>query len=141
MSAWRLLARCLLISTASRSNVSTSECSCRVPTGLSERRLIRPADLDGERLVVAPEGSPHRLMLTQALATAGVEWSVAVETTGWELMIQFARYGLGIAVVNDFCPTPRGFRALPLAGVPSIFRGSSKVCAWGRVERAPEDYT
>lgn len=47
-------------------------------------------------------------------------WSVAVEATGWELMIQFARYGLGITVVNDFCPVPRGFVGVPFGGVPKV---------------------
>lgn len=87
---------------------------------LSKRRKIEPADLDGEDIVVAPEGSPHRSMLAQALSTAGARWSVAVEATGWELMIQFARYGLGIAVINDFCPVPRGFVGVRLEGVPDV---------------------
>jgi DNA-binding transcriptional LysR family regulator len=87
---------------------------------LSRRRRLVPADLDGESLVVAPAGSPHRSMLAQSLATAGARWSVAVEATGWELMIQFARYGLGIAVVNDFCPVPRGFTGVRLDGVPEV---------------------
>lgn len=93
-----------------------------LPNGhrLSRRRKLMPVDLDGEHIVVAPEGSPHRSMLAQSLATAGARWSVAVEATGWELMIQFARYGLGIAVVNDFCPVPRGFVGVRLDGVPEV---------------------
>lgn len=87
---------------------------------LSRRRSLVPGDLDTEHIVVAPEGSPHRTMLAQALATAGARWSVAVEATGWELMIQFARYGLGIAVVNAFCPVPRGLVGVPLEGVPEV---------------------
>jgi LysR family transcriptional regulator, low CO2-responsive transcriptional regulator len=86
---------------------------------LARRRKLEPGDLEALSIIVAPEGSPHRLMLEQALSTAGARWSVAVEATGWELMIQFARYGLGITVVNDFCPVPRGFVGLPLAGVPA----------------------
>ncbi|HKE15485.1 MAG TPA: LysR family transcriptional regulator [Kofleriaceae bacterium] len=87
---------------------------------LARRRSVGPADLAGEPLVVAPAGSPHRVMLAQLLEAAGVSWSVAVEATGWELMLQFARYGVGIAVVNDFCPPPRGMVARPLAGAPAI---------------------
>ena len=87
---------------------------------MSKRRSLKPSDLDAESIVVAPEGSPHRVMLSQALATAGAKWSVAVEATGWELMIQFARYGLGIAVVNDFCPVPRGLVGVRLEGVPDV---------------------
>lgn len=87
---------------------------------LSKRRSLKPGDLDGESIVVAPEGSPHRVMISQALATAGARWSVAVEATGWELMIQFARYGLGIAILNDFCPVPRGLVGVRLEGVADV---------------------
>lgn len=87
---------------------------------LARRTRARLEDLDGERLVVAPEGSPHRTMLAQALRAVGVAWEVAVEATGWELMMQFARYGLGLAVVNDFCAPPPGTVAVPLAGPPPI---------------------
>lgn len=87
---------------------------------LARRRKLAPTELDGEHLVVAPEGSPHRQMLTHALAAAGASWSVAVEATGWELMLQFARYGLGLAVVNDFCPVPRGLVGVRLSDVPEI---------------------
>ena len=87
---------------------------------LAGRRALRADDLAGQHLVVAPAGSPHRIMLTQLLDSAGVEWSVAVEATGWELMLQFARYGVGLAVVNDFCPAPRGTIAIPLHGAPHV---------------------
>lgn len=73
---------------------------------LAKRRKLQPRDLDTESIVVAPEGSPHRTMLAHALRVAGAAWSVAMEATGWELMIQFASYDLGVAVVNDFCPVP-----------------------------------
>ena len=75
---------------------------------LARRRAIRPADLDGEALVVAPAGSPHREVVSRLLAGAGARWTVAVEATGWEPMIHFARLGIGVAVVNDFCPAPPG---------------------------------
>jgi len=87
---------------------------------LAKRRKLQPNDLDSESIVVAPEGSPHRTMLSQALRAAGASWSVAMEATGWELMIQFASYGLGLAVVNDFCPVPRGLVGVKLDGVPDV---------------------
>jgi hypothetical protein len=46
---------------------------------LSKRRHLKPSDLDTESIVVAPEGSPHRVALSQALAAAGAKRSVAVE--------------------------------------------------------------
>jgi len=93
-----------------------------VPSGhrLARRRTVRAAELDGERLVVAPAGSPHRTMLDQLLQAAGCEWTVAVEATGWELMLQFAKYGLGAAVVNDFCAVPSGMAGVILQGAPTV---------------------
>jgi DNA-binding transcriptional LysR family regulator len=87
---------------------------------LARRRSLRPVDLDGERLVVAPAGSPHRVMLQQVLRASGCELVVAVEATGWGLMLQFARCGVGIAVVNDFCPAPEGMVSIPLEGAPDV---------------------
>jgi DNA-binding transcriptional LysR family regulator len=93
-----------------------------VPAGhrLARRRSLRPADLAGEPLVAAPAGSPHRAMLEHLFRATGAAPVVAVEATGWELMLQFARYGIGLAVVNDFCPPPRGMQAIPLEGAPAV---------------------
>ena len=93
-----------------------------VPTNhrLAGRRRVTLEALDGEQLIVAPTGSPHRVALTQALRTAGVDWTVAVEATGWQLMLHFARNGMGITVVNDFCTIPRGMVGVPLQGIPPV---------------------
>ena len=85
---------------------------------LAKRRSVKPRELAGEPIIVAPAGSPHRQMLAQVLA--GVDWSVAVEATGWELMLAFARVGMGIAIVNDFCEPPRGMVGIALEGAPPI---------------------
>lgn len=90
-----------------------------VPVGHrhADRKSLRPKDLAGEAIVVAPAGRPHRLALAQALS--GVDWTVAVEATGWEAMLHFARLGVGIAVVNDFCEPPRGMVGIRLEGMPA----------------------
>lgn len=85
---------------------------------LAARRRLSAASLDGQALVVAPPKSPHRVMLEQAMKTAGAALAVGVEATGWELMLEFAKNGMGIAVVNDFCPVPRGCVAVPVRGLP-----------------------
>lgn len=85
---------------------------------LADRRALTARDLAGEAIVVAPAGSAHRTMVEQYLGA--VEWTRAVEVTGWELMVHFARLGLGLAIVNDFCEAPRGMAAVRLAGAPSI---------------------
>jgi len=81
---------------------------------LAPRARVRLGDLEGERLIVAPEGRPHRIELERALSAARVAWEPAVEAGGWELMLHFAKLGLGLAVVNGFCRIPAGLVARPL---------------------------
>jgi DNA-binding transcriptional LysR family regulator len=54
------------------------------------------------------------------LQSERVEWNVAVEATGWELMLEFVRLGLGMAVVNACCRMPRGVVARPMPELPSL---------------------
>jgi len=87
---------------------------------LARRRTLAPRELADEPLIVAPLGTPHRAMLAHTFQAAGTALRVAVEATGWELMLQFAKSGMGLAVVNDFCAAPRGMAAVPLVGAPPI---------------------
>jgi DNA-binding transcriptional LysR family regulator len=93
-----------------------------LPAGhrLARQRRIRLKDLAGERLIVPPADSRHRQMLARALGAAGVAWEIALEATGWPVMLDYARLGIGLAVVNDICPPPRGTVARPLPELPSI---------------------
>jgi DNA-binding transcriptional LysR family regulator len=75
---------------------------------------VRLADLEGARLIVPPAGRPHREQVERALAAAGVAWERAVEASGWPLMLHYASLGVGLAIVNDICPVPRGCVARPL---------------------------
>jgi DNA-binding transcriptional LysR family regulator len=87
-----------------------------VPRGhaLARKRRVALADLDGARLIVPPPGRPHREQVERALAAAGVSWERAVEATGWPIMLAYAGLGIGLAIVNDICPVPRGCVARPL---------------------------
>jgi DNA-binding transcriptional LysR family regulator len=87
---------------------------------LGKRRSVSPVDLADERIVVAPEGAPHRSSLTSALRLAGVEWEAAASANGWELMLHFASLGFGITVVNDFCRVPQGMHGVMLTGIAPI---------------------
>jgi DNA-binding transcriptional LysR family regulator len=87
---------------------------------LASRRTIRLRDLHGAELIVPPEPRPHRTMLSRMLQSERVEWNVAVEATGWELMLEFVRLGLGMAVVNACCRMPRGVVARPMPELPSL---------------------
>jgi DNA-binding transcriptional LysR family regulator len=86
---------------------------------LASRRSIVLADLAGEPLIVPAPGAPHRERIARALSDAGVELRIAVEAHGWEPMIHFARLGLGIAVVNDFCRVPKGLVGVRVRDVPA----------------------
>jgi DNA-binding transcriptional LysR family regulator len=87
---------------------------------LAARRLIRLRDLEGVRLVAPGAGSPHRVMLEQALGRVEVPWSVSVEATGWELMTHFVELGLGLAVVNACCRLPSTLTARPVPELSSV---------------------
>jgi hypothetical protein len=87
---------------------------------LSSKRRIRLQDLNGAELIVPPAGRPHRTMLSHMLQSARVEWSVAVEATGWELMLHFVRLGLGTAIVNACCRLPPGVVARPVPELPAL---------------------
>ncbi|SFD80077.1 LysR family transcriptional regulator [Paracidovorax konjaci] len=87
---------------------------------LAQRRFASLKDLKDQSLIVPPVGRPHRELLGQLLAAKGIGWQVAVEANGWALMQQFAAWGVGLAVVNAFCPAPRGTVAVPLKGYPPL---------------------
>jgi LysR family transcriptional regulator, low CO2-responsive transcriptional regulator len=86
---------------------------------LAERATIDLRELAGQRLIVAPEDRPHRRALAAALANQAIAWEVAVEVSGWALMIQLVGLGVGLAVVNDFCRLPRNLVGVP---VPELAR-------------------
>jgi LysR family transcriptional regulator, low CO2-responsive transcriptional regulator len=96
---------------------------------LSSRRRIRLKDLNGAELIVPTAGRPHRVMLSQMLQSAQVDWKVAVEASGWEVMLHLVRLGIGLAVVNACCRMPRGVVTRSLPELPSlqyfVFGGAS----------------
>ncbi len=85
---------------------------------LSEKRHLKLRDLTPHPLIVAPEGSPHRARLQYAMSQAGARLNVAVEATGWPIMLDFAKHKRGVAIVNDFCHPPHGCVALQLREMP-----------------------
>jgi DNA-binding transcriptional LysR family regulator len=87
---------------------------------LASKRRIRLNDLDGSELIVPPAGRPHRTMLSHMLQSAQVDWSVAVEASGWELMLHFVRLGLGTAIVNACCRLPSGVVGRPVPELPAL---------------------
>lgn len=87
---------------------------------LAGKRRLTLSDLFDSELVVPPSDRPHRQMLSAALQSAGVRWSVAVEATGWQLMIHFVKLGMGLAVVNSICEIPGGLTSRPIEGLSDV---------------------
>jgi LysR family transcriptional regulator, low CO2-responsive transcriptional regulator len=87
---------------------------------LALKRRIRLKDLVGAELIVPPSGRPHRAMLSQMLQSAEVSWKVAVEASGWEVMLHLVRLGMGLAVVNECCRIPAGVVTRPIPELPAL---------------------
>ncbi|HEX6095551.1 MAG TPA: LysR family transcriptional regulator [Thermoanaerobaculia bacterium] len=87
---------------------------------LARRRELQPADLKGAPMIVPPAGRPHREAFSRAMLERDLPWTVAVEVSGWPLMLELARSGVGLAVVNSTCVLPRGVVGRPLRGVPAV---------------------
>jgi len=87
---------------------------------LADREQLEPGDLAGESLVIADEGLPHRVSTENVLEEHEVPWRVAVEATGWNLMVQFVRYGFGVSIINDFVPLPDELVGIPVSGFPKL---------------------
>lgn len=86
---------------------------------LASRRSISLKELRGASLIVPPSGRPHRAMVSLMLESAHVDWQVAVEASGWELMLEFVKLGVGLAIVNACCRLPKGVVARPMPELPS----------------------
>jgi DNA-binding transcriptional LysR family regulator len=87
---------------------------------LARRRLVSLAQLAGERLVLPPEGRPHRSMIENALHARGVSVTLGAVAGGWELAMKLVELGFGLAVVNGSCRTPRGLVTRPLRELPTV---------------------
>lgn len=87
---------------------------------LASRSWLRLRDLAEQRLIVPPSGRPLRALITSMLAAQQVPWEVAVEATGWEVMIRFVELGVGVSVVNECCVIPRTLVSVPIRELPSI---------------------
>lgn len=75
---------------------------------LLSKKTLRLRDLRETPLVLPPRGKPMREMLEKEARAESVALTVACEARHWPLALQFAKLGIGAAVVNDLCEAPRG---------------------------------
>ncbi|MEV4251939.1 LysR family transcriptional regulator [Spirillospora sp. NPDC049652] len=87
---------------------------------LAGRPTLTLADLAGTSLVVPPPHGPHRAFLERALRAADVPWTIAVEASGWPLMLHLVALGSGLAVVNGCVPAPPGLVHREITDLPAV---------------------
>jgi DNA-binding transcriptional LysR family regulator len=87
---------------------------------LAGRDRVRLADLEGLDLVVPLPDRPHRRALERAFLDAGVAWQPVAEADGWDLLVHFARLGIGATIVNGCVPVPEGLVAVPVTDLPAV---------------------
>jgi LysR family transcriptional regulator, low CO2-responsive transcriptional regulator len=87
---------------------------------LARRKKLSIAELQGIELIVPPLGRPHRETLARTFREHEVNWKVALEASGWELMTHFVNLGLGAAIINGCCRIPGTLKAIPIKEFPVV---------------------
>ena len=107
------------------------------PPGSRRRRRLPVADLAGTPIVSAPEGTSTRRLIDEALAGAGIEPAVAVETSQREAIVPLVLSGAG----TSFLPKAMAAAAAKGGAVvtplePALFRTIGIVTRPGRLSPA-----
>lgn len=76
-------------------------CVMRKEHPLARRKLIRPADLAGERVISSPESTPFGQTLRRAFGASAGKMHRDFEATSSTTACWFAQAGVGIAVVDQ----------------------------------------
>jgi DNA-binding transcriptional LysR family regulator len=76
-------------------------CVMRSEHPLARRKLIRPSDLAGERVISSPESTPFGQTLRRAFGSAADKMHRDFEATSSTTACWFAQAGVGIAVVDQ----------------------------------------
>ncbi|MFC4906525.1 LysR family transcriptional regulator [Actinomadura gamaensis] len=87
---------------------------------LAARPSLTLADLAGTELIVPPPHGPHRAFLERTLRAAEIPWTVAVEASGWPLILHLVALGAGLAVVNGCVPAPAGLVHREITDLPAV---------------------
>ncbi|NML43385.1 LysR family transcriptional regulator [Ramlibacter sp. G-1-2-2] len=76
-------------------------CVMRKEHPLAQRKLIRPADLAGERVISSPESTPFGQTLRRAFGPAAEKMHLDFQVTSSNTACWFAQAGVGVAVVDQ----------------------------------------
>jgi len=87
---------------------------------LASSPYITPDQLANESLVLATHRGLHRLGVEKTLEEHGVDWRGATEVTGWDVMVQFVSYGMGVTIINDFVTLPDDLIGIPAPAFATV---------------------
>lgn len=76
-------------------------CVMRSDHPLARKKLVKPADLAGLRVISSPETVPFGMTLKRAFGTAGARMHRDFECTSSTTACWFAQAGVGVAVVDE----------------------------------------
>jgi DNA-binding transcriptional LysR family regulator len=76
-------------------------CVMRSDHPLARRKVIKPADLAGQRVISSPESTPFGQTLRRAFGAAGANMHKDFECTSSTTACWFAQAGVGVAVVDQ----------------------------------------
>ena len=113
-----------------------SNIACAIPAAheLASKSEIQPHDLAGTAFVAPTKRLPLRHATDQIFRTAGVEPNIIVETSSSLASLEFARKGVGLALLNPFPITaglPEGIVLRPF--LPALVIRTSFWTAAGKV--------
>lgn len=87
---------------------------------LASRRRVSLADLEGERVVLPPEGRPQRATLDAAFAEHGIRVDRTATALGWDVVVRLVELGVGLGFVNGAVRLPKSLASRPLRELPRI---------------------
>ena len=94
-----------------------------VPEGhpLAGRELVELEETTAYPTIMSLRGSHHRRLARRFVNQHKLEYDVAVETRGWEVVKSYVEAGLGIAIIPDVCLGPGD--KLSVVSLPQHIRG------------------
>jgi DNA-binding transcriptional LysR family regulator len=108
---------------------------------LAGRKSIALRDLDGQRVVAPPTGSPLRGAFDEPFARARVVPNVVAEADHHEMLLELARAGVGLAVASATSATlvtGRGVAAIPVD--PPVVQALALVVRRGHLTPAAAEF-
>lgn len=85
---------------------------------LAKRKFAGVRDLHELPLIVPPDPSALREMLSVVLRREGKSFTPIMNIQGWDLAMHFVSLGMAATVVNGCCRPPAGTRSIRLRGFP-----------------------